>query len=58
MAVDECCRYLATGDGDGFVKVWNISEYCFHIVEDESPVTKQPRKLFNIIWSANRFLWC
>ncbi|CAB4027277.1 WD repeat-containing 49-like, partial [Paramuricea clavata] len=42
MAVDAYYRYLATGDGDGFVKVWNISEYCLNISGDEPPLTKQP----------------
>lgn len=45
MATDKDCRYLATGDGDGFVKVWNITEYCLNII-DRSPLTKQPREQF------------
>jgi hypothetical protein len=44
MAIDEYSRYLATGDGDGFVKVWNISEYCVSTSVDEPPLTKQPRE--------------
>jgi WD40 repeat protein len=44
MAVDAYYRYLATGDGDGFVKVWNISEYCLNISGDEPPLSKQPRE--------------
>lgn len=47
MAVDQLCRYLATGDGDGLVKVWNISEYCTQM-SDEPPVTEMPRKRFNL----------
>lgn len=43
MTVDRDCRYLATGDGDGFVKVWNISDYCVDIDSDEQPLAKQPR---------------
>lgn len=43
MATDKYCRYLATGDGDGFVKVWNITEYCLNII-DRTPLTKQPRE--------------
>lgn len=45
MATDKYSRYLATGDGDGFVKVWNITEYCHKII-DKPPLTKQPRKQF------------
>ena len=43
IAVDQYRRYLATGDADGLVKVWNISEYCTEIIE-ETPATKKPRK--------------
>lgn len=43
MAVDTSFRYLATGDGDGFVKVWRISEYIID-ANDELPLTKKPRK--------------
>ena len=41
MTVDQHSRYLVTGDCDGFVKVWNISEYCLQ--PDDPPLTKQPR---------------
>ena len=33
MGVDASCHWLVTGDVDGLVKVWDISEYCLHSVE-------------------------
>jgi hypothetical protein len=31
MEIDKTEQYLATGDVNGNVKVWNISEYCRNI---------------------------
>jgi hypothetical protein len=28
MEIDETDRYLATGDVNGLVKIWDISNYC------------------------------
>ena len=44
MAVDAQNRYLATGDVDGTVKVWDIREYCLH--QQDEVVTAPPSKLF------------
>ena len=44
MAVDAQNRYLATGDVDGTVKVWDIREYCLH--QQDEVVTVPPSKLF------------
>lgn len=41
MEVDSADKYLATGDVNGIVKVWNIADYCLdiidfdHLIEDE-----------------------
>ena len=41
MTVDETNSYLVTGDADGVIKVWDISEYCLgHMADNDSP----PRK--------------
>ena len=42
MAVDAQNRYLATGDVDGTVKVWDIREYCLH--QQDEVVTVPPSK--------------
>ncbi|XP_065937258.1 LOW QUALITY PROTEIN: cilia- and flagella-associated protein 337 [Magallana gigas] len=34
MATDKKNRYMATGDVDGVIKVWDISEYCVQASED------------------------
>lgn len=45
MTVDETNSYLVTGDADGIIKVWDISEYCIaSVTENEST----PRKLIFI----------
>ena len=45
MTVDETNTYLVTGDADGVIKVWDISEYCIaSVIENDNP----PRKLFFI----------
>lgn len=44
MTVDETNSYLVTGDADGVIKVWDISEYCIaSVTENEStpPLLKQ-----------------
>ncbi|XP_013414484.2 WD repeat-containing protein 49-like [Lingula anatina] len=40
MATDQHNQYLVTGDVDGNMKVWNISEYCIRQADDV--VTNQP----------------
>ena len=46
MTVDETNSYLVTGDAEGVIKVWDISEYCAACTaDDDSP----PRKsIFDI----------
>lgn len=44
MTVDETNSYLVTGDADGVIKVWDISEYCIaSLTENDStpPLLKQ-----------------
>lgn len=45
MTVDETNSYLVTGDADGVIKVWDISEYCIASVTDNEST---PRKLIFI----------
>ncbi len=33
MDIDPSEKYLATGDVNGLVKIWNISEYCLNVGE-------------------------
>jgi len=46
MAVDESERWLATGDVDGIVKVWDISEYC--VIDNNAIETCPPCKFILI----------
>ncbi|XP_076081504.1 cilia- and flagella-associated protein 337-like isoform X1 [Mytilus galloprovincialis] len=41
MAIDAQNRYLATGDVDGSIKVWDIKEYCLH--QQDEIVTAPPK---------------
>ncbi|XP_048581905.1 WD repeat-containing protein 49 isoform X2 [Nematostella vectensis] len=40
MAVDDTNSYLVTGDADGLIKVWDISEYC--VEEPDKTITQPP----------------
>ena len=41
MAIDEDSNWLATGDVDGLVKVWDISLYCLY--DSADIITDAPR---------------
>ncbi|XP_032752844.1 WD repeat-containing protein 49 [Rattus rattus] len=43
MSTDKLNQYLATGDPDGCLKIWNIEEYCTN--STESKVTQTPTLL-------------
>ena len=44
MTVDDTNSYLVTGDADGVIKVWDISEYCIACMTDnDSPPRKYLR---------------
>lgn len=43
MSTDKLNQYLATGDPDGCLKIWNIEEYCIN--STESKVTQTPTLL-------------
>ncbi|XP_072826852.1 cilia- and flagella-associated protein 337 [Vicugna pacos] len=40
MSTDKTNRYLATGDLDGWLKIWNIEEYCLN--SSKSKLTRAP----------------
>ena len=44
MTVDDTNSYLVTGDADGVVKVWDITEYCVGTLVDNDAA---PRKYQN-----------
>ena len=47
MTVDETNSYLVTGDAEGVIKVWDISEYCAACTADDD---NPPRKsTFNFV---------
>ena len=41
MAVEGTSQWLVTGDVDGLIKMWNISEYCIKAADDI--ITDTPR---------------
>ncbi|XP_052036311.1 WD repeat-containing protein 49 [Apodemus sylvaticus] len=43
MSIDKLNQYLATGDPDGWLKIWNIKEYCTN--SRESKITQTPALL-------------
>lgn len=53
MTVDETNSYLVTGDAEGVIKVWDISEYCAaSTADDDSP----PRKsIFKVSFCYDQF---
>ena len=42
MATDKKNRYMATGDVDGVIKVWDITEYC--VTAGDDVINTSPRK--------------
>ena len=51
MATDAESHWLVTGDTDGVVKVWDISEYCKHAAEEI--VSTPPREYYTIMISGD-----
>ncbi len=41
MEVDSSEKYLATGDINGLVKVWNLSDYCTGVNELSELITNE-----------------
>ena len=54
MGIDPSNHYLATGDMDGLVKIWNIANYC---TGRQGYTTEPPRKLYAIL-TEYVFLGC
>jgi hypothetical protein len=53
MEIDDSEKLLGTGDGNGLVKVWDISNYCLNLSLKEPLITTARKflfviKLFNI----------
>ena len=46
MEIDPSEKYLATGDVNGIVKIWNISEYCLNVDtnHENNQLITNPRK--------------
>jgi len=47
MAVDVTEQWLATGDVDGTVKVWDISDFC--VIENSAVETCPPREYTSVL---------
>lgn len=45
MEIDESDKYLATGDLNGLVKIWDISEFC---ISQSDSVAGAERKMSSI----------
>ncbi|GAB1287618.1 WD repeat domain 49 [Apodemus speciosus] len=52
MSTDKLNQYLATGDPDGWLKIWNIEEYCTN--STESKITQTPALLRSFQPHENR----
>ena len=42
MCIDKDSHYMATGDVDGHIKTWDITEYCVKAADDV--ITSSPRE--------------
>lgn len=62
MEVDSASKYLATGDVNGIVKVWNIADYCLdiidfdHLIEDERKEL-ETKLLFILLFNLIQFYY-
>jgi hypothetical protein len=45
MEIDQSETYLATGDVNGLVKLWNIREYCLNVTEGKAVCTVPGEKV-------------
>ena len=45
MEIDESEKYLATGDVNGIVKIYNIADYCLN-VDTQDPLITSERILY------------
>ena len=50
MTIDEEEHWLATGDTDGVIKVWDIHDYCMK--EMDEVWSRPPRK-----WDVGQLMW-
>ena len=41
MEIDESEKYLATGDVNGIVKIWNIGDYCMNTDQKDPLITSE-----------------
>lgn len=39
MEIDESEKYLATGDVNGIIKIWNIADYCLGSISSKDIIT-------------------
>ena len=52
MTVDDTNSYLVTGDADGVIKVWDMSEYCLgSMADNDTP----PRKYYVILCNIMQY---
>ena len=51
MATDAESHWLVTGDTDGVVKVWDISEYCKHASEE---IVSTPPRKYQLLGCKNK----
>lgn len=55
MTVDETNSYLVTGDADGVIKVWDISEYCIASVTDNESTPRKSIFIFEVLLQQSVF---
>ncbi len=51
MEIDPSEKYLATGDVNGLVKIWNIADYCLNLDQNNAntDLVTIPRKLTRLL---------
>jgi hypothetical protein len=56
MEIDESEKYLATGDVNGIVKIWNIGDYCMNTDQKDPLITSERNFSFFFVENGHETL--